>query len=470
MDRKLVLLLNPPGDKTYLRDYYCSKVSKTDYIYQPTDLLLLSGILFQDYDIQFIDAIADRLSIEKCKDNILKINPDIIVFLTGSVSKNIDFDFMKDIRGEMNKLGKNIILIGTGDVFMEGTPKVLQENDFIDAALLDFTTPDILVYLQGGEPSNMIYRKDGKVVVGVTPRDRWKNFEVPMPRHELFKNKAYKYPFVRKYPFATVLTDYGCPFRCSFCIMSEIGFKTRGVKSVVEELSYLKKLGFKNIYFNDQTFGTNRVRAAEISKAMIENKFGFGWVCFSRADVMNEELLLLMKQAGCHTIMFGVESGSQEILNRYQKDLTKDQLRAVFALCKKHGVRTLGTFIIGLPGETRETIEETLNFSRELNPDFVAFNVPVPRMGTDLRKEALESELITPSFDVMDQSGSYVTFKTTNLSTQDIAAYKKRAVMEFYLRPNYIFHQMQNVRSFEDLKAYINNGYFLFKNLFSWSR
>src|SRR3989344_6619387 len=116
MDRKLILLLNPPGDKTYLRDYYCSKVSKTDYIYQPTDLLLLSGILFQDYDIQFIDAIADRLSIEKCKDKILKINPDIIVCLTGSVSKNIDFEFIKDVKGEMNRLGKNIVLIGTGDV------------------------------------------------------------------------------------------------------------------------------------------------------------------------------------------------------------------------------------------------------------------------------------------------------------------------------------------------------------------
>lgn len=463
---KKVLLLNPPGDKIYIRDYYCSKVSKTFYTYHPTDLLVLSGILKDMFQLKVIDAISEKLSFKKCMKRIIKFAPDAIIFLSGSVSMNNDFEFLTNLNARLNTPKKrNTLFIGTGDLFMEASREFF-DHVFLDAILLDFTTDDIVKYLQGKTPNaNMMYRKQKRLVKRPVPRPVVKNIKIPVPRYDLFPNRKYRYPFIRKYPFATVLTDYGCPFKCTFCIMSRIGFKLRSIENVIEELKYLKKNGFKNIYFNDQTFGANKSRTKELLHRMIEEKLSFGWICFSRVDVTDEKMLQLMKKAGCHTIMYGVESGSQKILNKYQKEITKERIQETFANAKKLGIRTFATFIIGLPGETKADVQKTIDFAKKINPHFVGFNTAVPRIGTKLREETIKQGIVKDELIEMDQSGSFTAMNTKQLSGNEIQKLQKRATIEFYLRPKYFTQAIASIKSFKDLWTYMANGLSLFRKI-----
>lgn len=458
---KKILLLNPPGKKLYIRDYYCSKVSKSSYLFHPVDLLMLSGRLAEKYDIEVIDAIADRLDVEKCLEMIEDISPDAVVSLIGAVSFEEDTSFLKKLADGSHKV------IVTGDVSLENTVPWLKRYPFIDAVLLDFSSDEIVSYIEGefGEFNTLAYR-DGEDIIGIkTVRAKNEEFNLPIPRHELFSSKNYRFPFVRHKEFATLLTDYGCPFKCSFCVMSTLGYRYRNVENVIEELKYLKKLGKKELFVIDQTFAINKKRTHLMCERMIEENLGFGWVCYSRVDLINDELLRLMKSAGCHTIMFGVESASEEILKKYQKGYTKPQIKEAFELCQKYKVRTVATFILGLPDETMETANETVDFIKNINCDYVSFNVAVPRMNTSLRGEAIREGLIDEDFEVMDQTGSSIAMPTKHLTREEVYNLKKKAVKAFYLRPSYILGRLRKVRSFYELKEQVLEGLSMLRGL-----
>ncbi len=460
-----VLLLNPPGNRIYIRDYYCSKVSKAHYTYQPVDLVVLSGILGARGPLDVLDAIIEGMSPQRCIERIISSDYAAIVFLAGAASRESDFAFMRDIRAHTRA-----VLIGSGDVFMEDTALTLHEQPWLDAICLDFTSPDILSYLddsKGATPLPAIAYRNGHGVISSQVRPAHGEFEIPVPRHELFPNSKYTYPFVRRAPFVTVLTDYGCPYSCTFCIMSRLGHKHRGVKNVMEELAHVNALGIKEIYFADQTFGAIKGRAHELCSEMIGRRFEFGWVCFSRVDIINGETLKIMKRAGCHTIIFGVESGSERIIRESAKGTTLDMAREAFRLCRREGIATVGTFILGLPGDTADSIRQTINFARELKCDYASFNVPVPRMLTPLRRWAIREKMIVPGVQEMDQSGTYAVMATTHLSREKIMELKREAIFKFYLRPSYLLQRLFSLFSLWDLKRHVLGLLSLIRNAFS---
>ena len=215
-----IMLLNPPGTRTYLRDYYCSKVAKADYIYEPVDLLMLSGLLAERHEVQALDCIALGIGAQEALKRIGTTQPDVVVFVSGAVSWHEDRVFLREI-----KRLKQVILLGSGDLFLEDGAQILADNDFLDGLLLDFTTSDILDYLEQNSENqfqNMIYRQSGNIVQGPLKRAKNSTFEVPPPRHDLFPHHRYHYPTVKRPPFATVLTDYGCPYHCRFCVMGKL--------------------------------------------------------------------------------------------------------------------------------------------------------------------------------------------------------------------------------------------------------
>lgn len=456
-----VLLLNPPGKKLYVRDYYCSKISKSNYLFHPIDLLMQSGRLAEHYEVHVIDAIADGIGKAACLRMIDSFSPDVIVSLIGAVSLEEDLPFLERLKKE----GRLIIV--SGDISLEGTEKWLKDHPFIDAAILDFTSEDIISYLEGNNESinSMVYRTPEGISRTKPVRPRNEDFYVPVPRHDLFESRNYHFPFVRHKEFATVLTDYGCPFRCSFCVMSTLGYRYRNVENVIDELRELKRLGKKEIFFIDQTFGINKKRTLDLCRRMKDAEFNFGWVCYSRVDIVNEELLKTMKEAGCHTIMFGVESASEEILKKYQKGYTKTQIRDAFRLCRKYNIRTVATFILGLPDETEETANETIEFLKEIDCDFASFNVAVPRMNTPLRQEAIREGLITSDLEIMDQGGSSIAMPTRNLTTEQVQGLKVKAIRGFYLRPSYLWKRLRGISSFYELKEQVSEGLTLLKGI-----
>jgi len=431
-----ILLLNPPGTRPYLRDYYCSKIAKADYLYEPTDLLILSGLLNEDHQVQALDCIAMGMQTAKALEWIRNAAPDAVIFLSGAVSWHEDKKFLKELKQLCP-----VPLIGSGDLFLEDGDKILLKHDFVDAVLLDFTSRDLLHYLKQGAkagPDNMIYRQGKRIVTGSIKRTIKDTFEIPLPRHDLFPHHRYRYPTVKRPPFATVLTDYGCPYHCRFCVMGKIGYKVRHVDNVLDELEMLADMGFKEIYFNDQTFGALRERAIAMCKGMIERQFHFGWQAWSRVDLMDEELLRTMQAAGCHSMFFGVESANEKTLKAQKKGFSLEQVRRTFFLCRRLGIRTMATFIIGLPGETEADIRRTIRFALKLDPDYASFNLLVPRAATDIRKEALGKGWFEAGQNILDQSGTYPIMGNEYLSAARIWQLKNEAFRSFYFRSTYL--------------------------------
>lgn len=455
-----VLLLNPPGKNIYIRDYYCSKTSQANYIYHPIDLVILSGFLRDKYEVKVIDAIVEKISPDTCLKKIAEFNPDVIVFLTGAVSWYEDIKFLKRVY----ESSKSIKFIGSGDILREDFEKRFQEARFLYAILLDFTADDVLKIIDGftTQLRYSVVKENGGVKVYSNIEIK-KEFEIPLPQHELFICKKYRYPFVRGKNFATVLTEYGCPFKCSFCIIGAIGYKYRSPQNVVDELVYLKDLGISEVFFATQTFGAYK----EYSKKLCDliKPLALKWFTFSRVDVVDEELLRKMKDSGCHTIIFGIESGSEEILKKYRKGYTKEQIRSTLEICTKLGIDTVGTFILGLPSETKKTINETMEFLKQLPLDYASFNVAAPRVGTELRKEAISSGLIDENFDLMDQST--ISMNTCELTKEEILRYRREFVREFYFNPSYIWRRIKKINSVYSFFRQINEAIGLIKQ--TWS-
>ena len=456
-----LLLLNPPGKKVYLRDYFCSKVTQADYLNHPIDFVYLSGLLRDYFDLNVIDAIVDRLSIERTLAMTQKFQPAAIIGLIGSVSYEEDVSFYRQLAARSDA---TLLLIG--DVLIDNRAARLQELDFADAFLHDFSDYSVLYFLQGArhELRNVTYRHNGNIYAAPIVRPQHKNFELPVPRHELFIGKDYRYPFVRRRRFATVMTEFGCPYRCTFCIMSTLGWKIRPVHNVIAELDAIHALGIRELFLLDQTFALQKPRALQMLAEMQKRDYGFGWLCFSRPDILDDEVLIEMKKAGCHTVILGAESGDDGILSSVKKDYTRDEALAGFQRCKAHGLRTVATIIIGLPEETEISFQRTMDFLKTLPCDFVSFNVAVPRMGTPLRQQALDQHLVSPEIQNMDQSGSAVAMPTQTLTREQIAAMRQRAVREFYFNTSYFMKRVRGLRSLDEASIQLRQGFGLLRN------
>lgn len=441
-----ILLLNPPAKNIILRDYYCSKVSKASYVLHPVDLCMLSGTLASRHAVSVIDAIAERLSEDACLSRIADLNIDAVIFLAGQVSYKNDLLFIRKVKEQTRAK-----TIGTGDIFMEDGDRTLKENPFLDAIILDFTTDDILKFLDGKKADNMVYAG-----CGTSSREIWKEFSIPVPRHELFKNRLYTSPFMKHHTLVTVLTDYGCPYKCDFCIMGALGYKFRGVENVMDELLHIRSMGIRELYFDDQTFGANKERTLALLAKM--RGMGFSWSCLSRADIMSDDLARAMKDSGCHTAIMGVESGSQKLLDRHHKNTTITGIKKGFHICHKHGINTVRTFMFGLPGETENDILDTIDFAVALGCDYASFNTAVPRMNTRLLKDAVSGRLITGELCEMDQSGNCGVLGMGDLSAEKIRYFRKKAICRFYFRPSYLLKRLKKITTLYELRSNIING------------
>ena len=461
MKKKKIILLNPPGNKLYIRDYYCSFSSKADYCWPPQDILYLSGILNKDFDVQVIDAIADRKTKEEIKNILFCSNTADIIFATGTATMNSDFRLTQGVK----KKNKEIKLIASSGIMKFIGLEVMKRYSFLDAVLMDFTEPSIVAYVKGEnktELKGIIYRKKGHLVEWMPSME--KKFSLPIPRHDLFPLEKYRTPIAKRFPFAEVITSVGCPYNCAFCTAGAYGYKVRNVDNLIEELDYLSRLGIKEILFQDPTFTISTKRVIDICKKMLENNFKFTWSCNADIKSLNEEKIYYMKQVGCHTVSIGIESGSDEILEKYSKMITQDKIISTINLLNKYKIRILGYFIIGLPGEDKESIFKTINLAKQLDIDFASFSIATPDIGTRLREEALQEGWISQHLDIFD-STEFPTIETEKLKKEEIWKLRSKAVRKFYLRPSYIAKKIQQIKNFETLKIIVSNAVALLKKL-----
>ncbi len=441
---KSVVLVNPPNEKIVLRDMYSSTISKGLYNWPCADLLTLSGILKNHFNVRLIDANTLGLSVEEAVRQIALLDPCAVIFSFGNSVKDQDYAFVKKLR-EALPAAK---LCGTGGLLYHNAENELREHPEFDAVIMNFTTPDILKYLRGefDGMNNMVFRDGDKIVK--MPKNYYENqFSFPVPLHEHLPLGKYKLSHGRSNPLTTVLTAYGCPATCTFCVSGTINYRYRSAENVIEELDVVKKLGVREIFFRDNVFGAIKKEAAALMNKMVERKYDFSWVADTRANIVTEETAKLMKASGCHALHMGVESASTSTLKKYQKGIGVDQMRTPFKICKDNGIKTLGYFIIGLPGETLDDIKRTIDLAIELDCDYASFNAPIPIIGTPLREEALQKGWIDPDKSDRYDGSLKSVIHSDNLTVEQIWQMRNLAYQRFYLRPSFIWNKISGIRT-----------------------
>jgi radical SAM superfamily enzyme YgiQ (UPF0313 family) len=243
--------------------------------------------------------------------------------------------------------------------------------------------------------------------------------------------------------------------------MSTLAFRVRPAGDVLEEIDDLRARGVFELFFLDQTFGVDRERAFELCDAFAE-RGDLSWTAFVRPDRADAALLSAMRRGGCHTVILGVESGDPALLERYGKGYGTDEVRAGVARAHAAGLRTVGTFLIGLPEETEASLAATLQLALALELDFMSLNVAVPRFGTPFRRRAIELGLCDPGALVMDQAGASAALATRTLDRRQILRAKKRLVRRFYLRPSYWWTRARAAQGPRELLAQAREGLALF--------
>jgi anaerobic magnesium-protoporphyrin IX monomethyl ester cyclase len=454
MTKTRVLLLNPPGDKLYIRDYYCSFSSKASYYWPPQDLLALSGILSRDFDVHVLDAIIPKQTPEDVLAAIASLDPAAVVFTTGTATLKGDLELMERIRAAKPEIK---ITASAGIMKFIGR-ELLEQNPVLDAVLLDFSDSGLIPYLADTKTapySSLLLRGPAGIVEG--PPSAAREFAYPVPRHELFDFRKYRLPIARRFPFTVVVTSLGCPYHCGFCTAGAYGYKVRNVDNVLEELKALAGLGVKEILFQDPTFSINTRRVVAICRGMIEAKLDLTWSCNADLHALDEDKMAWMKKAGCHTVSVGIESGDQAMLKKYSKMITVEEVRAKVARLNDHKIKVLGYFILGLPGETRESAERTIALARSLKLDIASFAIATPDLGTRLREEAVAKGWIPAGLAAWD-STEYPILETGTLSKEEIWDLRRKAVRSFFLRPGYILGKLFGVRSPRDAASLVSNA------------
>ncbi len=457
--RRRVLLLVPPARDVVIRDYYCSKTSQANYLHPPLDLAVQGGWL-REHGLEpvLLDATVDRLPAPVALRRAVEAAPDAVVALAGAVAWDTDGPFLRDVAAQTGAP-----VFASGDLFMEDPVRSLADAPFLAGVLTDFTSDELARHLAGEavERDALVLADDDGRAFRRTRGAR----PIPVPAHDLFLGHDYRYAFARAVPIAGIYVGYGCPYTCSFCIMGELGSSVRPAPNVMDELRRLRDLGVRELFVQDQCFGQPRAPFDALLDAMIEEDLGLGWWTFTRVDVLDRELARKMRAAGCHTVIMGVESVSPEILENHRKGYGPDLVRSAFALAEEEGLRTAATFLLGLPEETEETIQATIDFACSLPADYASFNVAVPRAGTKLRARAVEEGLVDEDLVVMDQSGFEPTLPTRGLSPDDLRRWRRRAVRSFYLRPRYLWRRLRHLRSVAEARMQAREAWALLRNL-----
>ncbi|MFT4143482.1 MAG: radical SAM protein [Mobilitalea sp.] len=290
----------------------------------------------------------------------------------------------------------------------------------------EMTFLELCKYIINGEGKlegidGISYRKDNVVKSNADRKFICDLDKLPFPDRSLYDLKSYSVP-------CSISTSRGCPGRCIFCAAAGLSggkYRIRSAGNVVEELEYLKGLGFDRVQIIDDTMTANLRRLNEFLILMKEKALGMHWACESRVDVVTKELLQRMYDAGCRSLQFGVEAGNQEMLDCLKKHITLEQIRNVFRWCNEIGIRAASCLIIGQPFDTPETIKQTIQIGLELQKmgAQIVFSISTPYPGTYMYNNTDEFGLEIIDFDTDNYTTQKAVYNTKNLSSIDIQNY-----------------------------------------------
>jgi radical SAM superfamily enzyme YgiQ (UPF0313 family) len=394
-----IMLVNPPRFEglPVIREERC-EITERYSVLEPYSLLQLAAILRTGgHDVMLIDANGFDISFEHVEKKLIDVKPDVLIFRFTPTTFDHD-TYICAMARKANPLMKTIGLCWSLNKVPQEVMNAVPDLDFFITGDYESVVPAIIDKLPDAESvSGMAWHSPDGVRLNPPTREMIAHLdELPMPAYDLLESLE---PYFINTPtdeaFTILYTSRGCPYRCIYCTVAGTPWKPRSAESVMKELRFLKqKYDIKLVSFFDETFTIDKKRVMALCNAMIKENMDIKWYCNTRANLLDEELVIAMRDAGCRGMSIGIESGSQKILDAASKRITVAEAKESIRLAKKHGIKVLCSFIFGLPGETWETVQETIDFIKETLPTGVQFNVAVPYPGTQLHKWALEKGLI----------------------------------------------------------------------------
>jgi len=276
---------------------------------------------------------------------------------------------------------------------------------------------------------------------------------LPTPAYHLIRFDLYK-PAVgayRRLPSINMTMTRGCPGKCTFCNSAETALRTRSAEHVVDEIQRLQeRYGVREVSFYDDTFTIFKQQVSRLCDLILERKIDLSWSCFARADCVSEGLLAKMRAAGCHQILFGLESADPGILEAIRKPIDLDQTRRAVRMVQKAGIMVRAAFMFGNPGETVETMQRTIDFAIDLDPDISLFNITTPYPGTQMFAWAHKNGYLR-TLDWSDYDLANSVLELPTVSSEEVNRMYRAAYRAFYFRPRYLLKRLTRMRSWDDI-------------------
>lgn len=314
---------------------------------------------------------------------------------------------------------------------------------------------------QIGSIKGLGWRRAGRVVVN-WDRPFFRSLDdLPIPLHGLLPFEKYRMPMI-KGPYSFIVTSRGCPAGCKYCIKHvsyQFSVRLRSPHKLLEEIQMLYDMGVHHIHMYADLFTVSRDQVMELCRLLVEHGPKITWTANSRVDYVDEEMLTIMGQAGCNLISWGIESGNEMILKRAHKGYRMEQAYNALRWARKAGIKNWGYFIIGLPGETVETIQETIAFSKKLPLDIALFHVAAPYPGTPFFFEVVENGWFRAGtkWEEVDMDQATVLDYET-LKAEDLLYWQRRAFREWALRPAPVLTFLKSMNTWEGFKSAVDIG------------
>ena len=400
------------------------------------------------YDVDVLDASALELTYDEIGNEILKRKPDIVSIsaLTPTIGVALDSaDKIKQVKPD------TIVVLGGYHPTSE-FQSVLEEPsvDVVVRGEGEYTLLELVQTVEGGgdlrnvkglafydeTDDSLVLTPDRPVILDLD--------ELPFPAFHLFPMEKYRILNITT-NVATIITTRGCPMKCSFCSSAALHggkLRRRSYQNVCDEIELrLKEENIDTIAFMDDTFTLNKRFVRDLCHEIKRRNLKFWWGCTSRVDTLDEDLLQTMKDAGCITIFIGVESADQQMLEKMNKNITVSKTEKAFRIARKVGIRTIASCVIGMPEDTKATINKTIDFVNGLNPNYALYSLATPYPGTKFYNENFKKNLIV----IRDWSKYTLlnpVLETIDCSSEELRSIQKKAFIKFYLRPGYLARQV----------------------------
>jgi radical SAM superfamily enzyme YgiQ (UPF0313 family) len=455
-----VLFVEPPPTLGWTAGSRVSKAGRRhpclnetgEQVYSYQNLSCAAVLRNAGHAVEYLHCPTQRLDLTATKQEITKRRPDMVVIMVEHINAPVAWDISRHAKDA----AAAVVWVGPFATALHQNEIKRACADYILRKEWDYSVGRLLDALGTG--------KDLAGVRGLTWKDRSGAVHVnedaepiadmdglPIPAYDLLDlSKFYESVFVA-FPAATMITSRGCPFNCIFCSYPQTiyghAYRAMSPGRVVREIEYLvRELGVREIRIDDDTFNIDSRRVIDICKLMVERRVPVLYSVQARAQLMTDEMAYWLKKSGCRMVLYGVESGNEEVLAHMRKKTTKDEIRRGVAIAKQHGIDVLNCIMLGFYWDTKETMEESVRFAFELNAEFTQVSAPTPLPGTDYYKLLKDNNcLVTEEWDKHD-SVHHSAVELPHLSNDLINRYLSAFYRRYYRRPEYLL--MMLVRSF----------------------